>query len=108
MPYETEPAWSTSQPWTRCEWVTSQTRRDLPTPGSPTIATTWPWPPAARASAWRSWSSSASRPTKRVSPRAAAAWSRERTRARADQLVDLDGRLQALHRHRRPAASPST
>jgi hypothetical protein len=78
LPYETEPPCRTSQPWTRCEWVTSQTRRDLPTPGSPTIATTCPWPLAARPCAWRSWSSSPSRPTKRVNPRAAAPWSRER------------------------------
>ena len=49
MPYETEPACRTSQPWTRCEWVTSQTRRDLPTPGSPTMATTWPCPAAGSA-----------------------------------------------------------
>ena len=44
----------------------------------------------ARPSARRSCSSSASRPTKRVSPRAAAAWSRDRERARPGQLVDLD------------------
>ena len=32
LPYDTEPALGrTSQPWTRGEWVTSQTRRDSPT-----------------------------------------------------------------------------
>ena len=36
----TEPASRTSQPWVRWEWVNSQTRRDFPTPGSPTRATT--------------------------------------------------------------------
>ena len=46
-------------------------------------------------SAWRSCSISASRPTKRVSPRAAAACSRERQRPGADQLVDLDRRRRA-------------
>ena len=35
---------STSQPSTRWEWVNSKVRRDLPTPGSPTTATTWPRP----------------------------------------------------------------
>ena len=44
LPYETEPACKTSQPWVRWEWVTSQTSRDFPTPGSPTMATTWPCP----------------------------------------------------------------
>ena len=66
-------------PLLRCEWVNSQARRDLPTPGSPTTATTWPWPSPARPSACRKSSSSASRPTKRVSPREAAACSRLRT-----------------------------
>ncbi len=44
MPYETEPLSSTSQPCVRWECVNSQTSRDLPTPGSPTSATTCPWP----------------------------------------------------------------
>ena len=48
----------------------------LPTPGSPTTATTWPCPGLARSRASRS--SSALRPTKRVSPRRAAASRRVR------------------------------
>ena len=32
----------------RWEWVNSQKRRDLPTPGSPTTATTWPCAAPAR------------------------------------------------------------
>src|SRR4029450_7472795 len=79
FPYETELLSTVDQPCVRCEWVNSQKRRDLPTPGSPTTATTWPCPAPARSRAWRSCSSSGSRPTKRVRPRSAAACSRERT-----------------------------
>jgi hypothetical protein len=43
-----------------------------PTPGSPTSATTWPWPASARASACPTCSSSDSRPTRGVmAPRGA-------------------------------------
>ena len=48
VPYETEALSRINQPWVRCECVNSQTSRDFPTPGSPTIATICPWP-AARA-----------------------------------------------------------
>ena len=58
FPYETEPLSSTSHPWVRCDRVNSQTSRDFPTPASPTMATAWPWPAAARSSACAScWSS---------------------------------------------------
>ena len=50
----------------------------LPHAGFPHGATSWPRPSCARASARRSCSISASRPTNRVNPRAAAAWSRVR------------------------------
>ena len=53
----------------------------LPHAGFPTMATSWPRPSCARASARRICSISASRPTNRVSPRAAAAWSRVRRRS---------------------------
>ena len=65
-PYETALPCPMSQPRSRCVCMTSQTSRDLPTPGSPTIATTWPWPAAARASAWRICASSGPRPTRGV------------------------------------------
>ncbi len=68
-----------SQPWARWEWVNSQKSRDLPTPGSPETATICPCPAAARAIAWCSDSTSGSRPTNGVSPRAALASRRERT-----------------------------
>jgi hypothetical protein len=51
FPYETELLSTISQPSVRCEWVNSQKRRDLPTPVSPTTATTWPCPAPARSSA---------------------------------------------------------
>src|SRR5207244_7999219 len=57
----------------------SYTRRDFPTPASPTMATIWPWPVSARANACCSASSSIWRPTKRVSPRVAAAWKRRQS-----------------------------
>ena len=44
----------------------------MPTPASPTTATTWPCPAPACARAWCRAASSVCRPTKRVSPRAAA------------------------------------
>ena len=100
LPYETEPAWRISQPWVRWEWVTSQTSRDFPTPGSPTIATTWPCPSAARPSASRSCSSSASRPTKRREPPRGRRGEPRAPGPRARQLVGLHRRRQPLDRHR--------
>ena len=38
----------------RCEWMNSKKSRDLPTPGSPTTATTCPRPRPACSAAWRS------------------------------------------------------
>ena len=77
-PGEREGGVAPSSNKTRWECVSSQKRRDLPTPGSPTTATTWPCPTLARSRAPRSCSSSAFRPTKRVSPRRAAASRRVR------------------------------
>ena len=70
---------STSQPWRRCERSASSTRRDLPTPASPTCCYRLPVarpPPVPGPGA--SASSSVCRPTKRVSPRTTAAWNRPR------------------------------
>ena len=50
----------------------------MPTPASPTIATTRPSPPAAASSAARRAARSVSRPTKGESPRVAAASARDR------------------------------
>jgi len=47
VPYDTEALSSTRQPCVRWECTHSYTRRDLPTPASPTSATTWPWPALA-------------------------------------------------------------
>jgi hypothetical protein len=49
--------------------MTSQESRDLPTPGSPTMATTCPWPARTCSRALSSASISASRPTNLVRPR---------------------------------------
>ena len=58
--------------------MNSQYSRDFPTPGSPTTATSCPEAARARSRALESCAISGSRPTKRVSPRAAAACRRER------------------------------
>src|SRR3989442_1395254 len=68
--------------------MNSQYKRDLPTPGSPTIATTWPCPPRTRCSASCNAASSRSRPTNPVSPRLAATWSRDRPGVQADTNLD--------------------
>src|ERR687887_667419 len=70
LPYDTEALSSTSQPCVRWECTHSYTRRDLPTPASPTSATTWPCPALACSRACCMTTSSWSRPTKRVRPRA--------------------------------------
>src|SRR5215475_9516453 len=88
LPYDTEALSRTNQPWVRCECTTSYTKRDLPTPASPTRAPTWPCPACACARAWCTASSSCCRPTKGVRPRTAAACKRRRCgRADPDQHV---------------------
>ena len=77
LPYETEAASRMSHPTVPGDRVNSQYRRDFPTPGSPTTATTCPCPDLARPSARSSCAISGSRPTKRVRPRAAAACRRD-------------------------------
>src|SRR4029453_4464827 len=98
FPYETELLSTVDQPCVRCEWVNSQKRRDLPTPGSPTTATTWPCPAPAASRACRRLSTFACRPDEgrraggrgRLQPRAHG--------ARADDLKDLDRSFQTLNR----------
>src|SRR6516165_6443359 len=77
-PYEAGLDSRISQSAPGCECRNWFRKRDLPTPASPTIATTWPRPPAATCLVRLSCSSSASRLTKRVKPRAAAACKRVR------------------------------
>src|SRR5215469_7237944 len=78
--------------------------RDLPTPASPTMATTCPRPAAAWPSTRRRCSTSASRPTKRVRPRSAAACRRVRAWPAPRQLEDLDWLQEPLYgdRPKRP------
>ena len=71
MPYETHAASCICQPLAAALRVSSHTRRDLPTPGSPTSVTTWPRPVRARASARSSVASSAARPSMAVCARPA-------------------------------------
>ena len=55
----------------RWEWTNSYTRRDFPTPASPTSAATWPCPASACSRAWCKAASSSAAPQSGVSPRAA-------------------------------------
>src|SRR5439155_819268 len=86
-PKETDDASRMRQPPVRSSPFNSRKRRDLPTPGSPTTPTTWPWPRLASSRFSFRWSISRERPMKGVRPRRAPAWSRVLTSEAPSVLV---------------------
>src|SRR6266542_5518802 len=94
-----ELAWRIRHPATRWEWVSSWNKRDLPTPGSPTTATTSPRPCRTPSSAaWSPLHLCIAPDEAAQAPKGGGLKPRSHL-ARSDHVENLDGGLETLHRH---------